>query len=140
MSNRAEVWTHFGRIDKVVPDSSKKCRLKDGSQTTKKISDPSFRKCNHCGQKVNRKLQYAVDHINICLSYVGNKYDDGGAQITNENKNNEKKQQNTNSKNKTKTKTNTNGSDGNHSTDEDSDSDTDFSIQSGQRIHGLEID
>ena len=85
MTSTTAIWKHHGRQDKVVPVTTKKKRInkKDSTKTiatsgTKTISDPNFRKCKHCGANVNRKLPYAVDHINLCPKYDGKKFDSSG--------------------------------------------------------------
>ena len=89
----ASVWRHFGRWDKTitVPITQKKKKRRLSNQTSggtiiKTISDPEHRKCNHCGERIHRKLHYAVEHINICSQYKGNKYDSDGEEITDKTK------------------------------------------------------
>ena len=112
-----------------VNDSPKKRRLGDKNGTTtsqrtvtKTQSDPNFRKCNHCGKKINRKKKYAVEHINICSSYNGNKFDSSGEETTGDNKKDKdsKKSKSVSNKNKNKNK-NVNTKDSSDSEDSDSD-------------------
>ena len=124
---RSDIWDNFGRWDKVVtisPNKSTKKRRLSGASSrqpvTRTVSDPGYRKCKHCGQRVHRKLPYAVDHLNICQEYKGNKFDEKGNEIIGGEPKKDSKSSNK-TKSKSENKSNDTQSDSDSSDDSDSD-------------------